>query len=145
MTSLRRQRGDSEEITAELINEMVRIPLEFKIYSMADKLLSGDAVGAYTMLREFKLNKEQPTVIIALIYSQLSMLYMFRQIKQDAPRFLPPNRKFLAGRLAAECMRHTGEKLRASMRQCARYEDDIKSGKIDGWTALELVMEYLLA
>ena len=132
--------GEDEVITGKLIDDMVQVPLEFKIYSMADKLLSGDDKGAYIMLREFKLNKEQPVIIISLIYSQLSSLLMFRQIKQRGADFLAPNRKFLARRLAGESMRHDEKKLRAAMQKCALYEDEIKSGRIEGWTALELIM-----
>lgn len=137
--------GEDEVITGKLIDDMVQVPLEFKIYSMADKLLSGDDKGAYIMLREFKLNKEQPVIIISLIYSQLSSLLMFRQIKQRGADFLAPNRKFLARRLAGESMRHDEKKLRAAMQKCALYEDEIKSGRIEGWTALELIMAYLLS
>lgn len=136
--------GDSEVITRRNINDMVQIPLEFKIYTMADKLLSGNPEGAYTMLRELKINKEQPTVIIALIYSQLSSLYMFRQLRQRGEEFIPSSRRFLAKKYASECMRHDEKKLRTAMIQCAEFDDGIKNGTIDGWTALELVMAFLL-
>jgi len=136
--------GNSEAITKKLITDMVFIPLEFKIFSMAERLLANDSDSAYLMLREFKNNKEAPTVLISLIYSQLSMLYMFKQLKQDAAGYLPPNRKFLAKSLAAECVRHDEKKLRFVMRQCAKFDNDIKNGLIDGWTALELIMAYLL-
>lgn len=136
--------GDSEVITRTHINDMVQIPLEFKIYAMADKLLAADSAAAYTMLREFKISKEQPTVIISLIYSQISTLYMFRHIKQRAEDFIPANRKFLAKRYASDCMRHDEKKLRTAMKQCAEFDDGIKSGKIDGWTALELIMASVL-
>ncbi|MCK9478095.1 MAG: DNA polymerase III subunit delta [Firmicutes bacterium] len=136
--------GDAERITAKLIDEMVYMPLEYKIFSMADKLLAKNSAEAYKMLKEFKTAKEQPVVIISLIYSQLSMLNMFRQIKQKGAEFLPSNRKFLARRLLSESARHSEKKLQDGMRKCAEYDDKIKNGLMDGWTALELIMAFLL-
>ncbi|MDR0405705.1 MAG: DNA polymerase III subunit delta [Clostridiales bacterium] len=136
--------ADGEVITRTLIDTLVQVPLEFKIYAMSDKLLAGDAGAAYLMLREFKINKEQPTVMISLIYSQLASLYMFRRLGRDAEDFLPPGRRFLAKRYAAECTRHDEASLRAVMRQCAEADTRIKSGKTDGWTALELIMANVI-
>jgi len=137
--------GDSEVIAGRLIDELVQIPLEFKIYAMSDKLLAKDADGAYTMLREFKIAKEQPTVIISLIYSHVAGLYMFSWLNADAERFLPPNRRFLASKYSRDCRRYSGDKFREIMKLCAEYDDGIKGGKIDGWTALELVMSGFFA
>ncbi|NLB81825.1 MAG: DNA polymerase III subunit delta [Clostridiaceae bacterium] len=136
--------GDIEAISTELINDMVYMSLEFSIFAMADMLLSGNAKGAYKTLNKYKIAKEQPTFIISLIYSQLSMLYMFKQLKQNAVEYLPPNRKFLANKLSTQSRKHDEDKLRSAMRQCAQYEDKIKNGQIESWTALELIMAFLL-
>lgn len=136
--------GDDDIITRHHIDEMVQVPLEFKIYSMSDKLLEKNAMEAYTMLKEFKINKEQPTVIISLIYSHISSLYMFARLKGSAEGFLPPNRRFLSRRYIQQSKRHSEEKLRSIMKQCAEYDDGIKGGKIEGWTGLELIMANFL-
>ena len=139
--------GDNEVIDRSDIDSMVQVPLEYKIFGMADKLLANDANGAYAMLNELKNNKEQPTVVITLIYSQLAGLLMFKQLRNEranAEDFLPYNRKFLARRFASECMRHDEQKLRKAMKLCAEFDEGIKIGKIEGWTALEIIMGNLL-
>ncbi len=136
--------GDGEVITRKTVTELVHVPLEYKIYTMADKLLSGDALSAYQMLRELKLAKEQPTVVISLIYSQLATLYMFQRLSNRAEDYLPPNRKFLARQYAARCRAFDAQMLRSMMQKCAESDDNIKRGRIDGWTALELIMASLL-
>ena len=120
------------------------MPLEFKIYAMSDKLLEKNAQVAYNMLNEFKISKQQPTVIISLIYSHVAALYMFAKLKGRAREYLPANRKFLARKYLQESQRHSEEKLRKIMKQCACYDDGIKGGKIEGWTALELIMANFL-
>lgn len=136
--------GDNEIITRKNIDELVQVPLEFKIYAMSDKLLEKNAQVAYNMLNEFKISKQQPTVIISLIYSHVAALYMFAKLKDRAREYLPANRKFLARKYLQESQRHSEEKLRKIMKQCACYDDGIKGGKIEGWTALELIMANFL-
>ncbi|OQB13617.1 MAG: DNA polymerase III subunit delta [Firmicutes bacterium ADurb.Bin193] len=135
--------GDSDVITKKHIDDLVFVPLEFKIYAVAQSLLAKNSKEAYIMLREFKTNKEQPTVVISLIYSLFASLYMFKKIKRAAD-FLPQNRKFLATRYASDSARRNEAELRRAMRLCAAADEDIKSGKIEAWTALELVMAQIL-
>jgi len=138
--------GDEEVVTRGHIDQMVQVPFEYKVFQIADKILSCDA-SVYSILNELKNNKEQPTVIISLIYSQLASLLMFKNLERErvnAEDFLPPNRKFLARRLSSECRKHSPDKLRMGMKLCAQYDVDIKTGKIEGFTALEIIMAQLM-
>lgn len=134
-------------ITRKMIDELVKVPVEYKIFEMSDHLLAGRAENAYNILNGFKINKEQPIVIFITIYKQLADLYMFRLLGEEgknAADYLAPNRKWLASKLASEARRHSKEKLRMGMRLCAEYDLQIKSGKIDGFTALEMMMAEFL-
>ena len=134
-------------ITRKMIDELVKVPVEYKIFEMSEKLLSGNAESAYSILNGFKINKEQPIVIFITIYKQLADIYLFRLLSDEgknAADYLAPNRKWLASKLSAESRRYTKEKIRMGMRLCAEYDLQIKSGKIDGFAALEMMMAEFL-
>ena len=138
---------DEQHISRAVIDELVKVPVEYKIFEMSDHLLSGNAEKAYNILNGFKISKEQPIVIFMTIYKQLSDIYMFRVLGEEgknAAEYLAPNRKWLASRLSAEARRHPKEKIRMGMRLCAEFDLQIKSGKTDGFTALELMMAEFL-
>lgn len=134
-------------ITRKMIDGLVKVPVEYKIFEMADHLLNGNGESAYGILNGFKINKEQPIVIFITVYKQLADLLMFRLLGEEGGRaadYLAPNRKWLASKLAAESKRYSKEKLRKGMELCAQYDLQIKSGKIDGYTALEMMMAEFL-
>lgn len=134
-------------ITRKMIDELVKVPVEYKIFEMSDHLLSGNAESAYSILNGFKINKEQPIVIFITIYKQLADIYMFRLLGDEgknAAEYLAPNRKWLASKLSAESRRYPKEKIRMGMKLCAEYDLQIKSGKIDGFAALEMMMAEFL-
>ena len=106
---------DAPVITRKMIEELVKVPVEYKIFEMSDNLLKGNVKEVYDILNGFKINNEQPIVIFITIYKQLSDLLMFRLLGEegaDASRYLAANRKWLASRLFSESKRHTKEKLR---------------------------------
>lgn len=134
-------------ISRKLIDELVKVPVEYKIFEMSDYLLSGNYQKAYGILNGFKISKEQPIVIFITIYKQLSDLLMFRLLGEEgknAADYLAPNRKWLASKLASESRRYPKEKLRMGMQLCADFDRKIKEGKIDGFTALEIMMAEFL-
>lgn len=131
----------------KMIDELVKVPVEYKIFEMSDHLLCGNAESAYSILNGFKVNREQPIVIFITIYKQLADLLMFKLLgeeEKNAADYLAPNRKWLAGKLSAESKRYSKERLRMGMELCAQYDLQIKSGKIDGYTALEMMMAEFL-
>lgn len=138
---------EDDVITRKMIDELVKVPVEYKIFEMADHLLCGNADAAYGILNGFKINREQPIVIFITVYKQLADLLMFKLLNEEgknAADFLAPNRKWLAGKLNGESKRYTKEKLRMGMELCAGYDLQIKAGKIDGYTALEMMMAEFL-
>ncbi len=138
---------EESTITRKMIDELVKVPVEYKIFEMSDHLLCGNAESAYTILNGFKINKEQPIVIFITVYKQLADLLMFKLLGEEGKNgadYLAPNRKWLAARLNAESKRYSKEKLRMGMELCAQYDLQVKAGKIDGYTALEMMMAEFL-
>ena len=139
--------ADSAQITRSMIDALVKVPVEYRVFEMSDCLLSGNGEKAYKILNGFKINKEQPIVVFITIYKQLSDLLMFKLLGDEGKNgadYLAPNRKWLAPKLMAQSRNYSKEKLRMGMRLCADYDLKIKSGKTDGFTALELMMAEFL-
>lgn len=138
---------EEKVITKDLINTLVKIPVEYKIFEMSDCLLGGNSEKAYAILNGFKTAKVQPIVIFSVIYGQLSDLLMFRTIKNEGENpaeFLPANKKWLASKLSAQCLKYPKEKLRQAMKTCANCDLEVKKGNLDGYTAVEIMMAEFL-
>ncbi len=140
--------GTEEEIISKThIDALVTVPVEYKVFTMADSLLNKNNNEAYSLLREFKINKEQPTEILAIIYSSISEILMFKTLLglgKNPELYLAPNRKWLGKKYRAQATKQDGKKLREIMKMCFEYDEKIKTGLIDGYTALEVVIASML-
>ena len=138
---------EEEVISKNHIDALVTVPVEYKVFAMADCLLNKNANEAYSLLREFKINKEQPTEILAIIYSSISEVLMFKTLMGQGKNhelYLAPNRKWLAKKYRVQAPKQDGKKLREVMKMCYSYDEKIKTGMIDGYTALEAVIASML-
>lgn len=137
-----------EVIEKELIDTLVVVPAEYKVFEMSDNLLNRKGTEAYLLLKEFKINKEQPTEILTLIYAAVSEIYMFKTLSEQGGNpeaYLAPNRKWLAGKYRAQAAAHSKEKLRRIMRLCYKCDRQIKTGAAEPYTSLELVMAEMMS
>jgi len=138
---------EEEVISKTMIDNLVTVPTEYKIFAMSDYLLNKKADDAYMLLKEFRINKEQPTEIIALIYAAVADIYMFKVLMsqgENPDNYLAPNRKWLSKKYRAMAPKFEFKKLRGIMKLCYKYDEKIKTGSIDAFTALELVMAKML-
>jgi DNA polymerase-3 subunit delta len=136
-----------ETIDIKRVKSLVHEPVEYKTYNLIDKLLDHDSWESYKMLNEFKINKEQPTVILANIFSQILLYVMVKELNKENTEpydFFPANRRFLARKITSMADKYDIAKLNHVLELCADYDYDIKNGTIDGWTALEIVIATLL-
>ncbi|MBO7209211.1 MAG: DNA polymerase III subunit delta [Clostridia bacterium] len=138
---------EEEVISRSHIDSLVTVPVEYKVFTMADCLLNKNSNEAYSLLHEFKVNKEQPTEILAIIYSSISEILMFKNLiglGKNPELYLAPNRKWLGKKYRALATKQDGKKLRDVMKMCFLYDEKIKTGMIDGFTALEVVIASML-
>ena len=140
--------GD-EVISFEVVRQHVAVSSEYKIYDMSDKLIAGNAEEVYKLLNDFKQNKEEPVVIITLLFGQLHAILMIKELREEGhpnpSDFLPANMKWLVGKLFGVASRIDKEKLVSTMELCAKYDEEIKNGLIDGYPALEIIIANFLA
>ena len=136
--------AQSEIIDRNLIDRLVVVPAEYKVFEMSDNLLNKQSDKAYRLLKEFKINKEQPTEILALIYAAVSDIYMFK-VLPGAESFLAANRKWLAAKYRGLAQKSNAKDLRKIMKLCYDCDIKIKTGAVEPYTALELVMAEMVA
>lgn len=134
--------ADRDTITAEDIENMLPPDNDYKVYELTDKVLSGRKNEAYRILAELRQEAE-PIAVLSGFFNQLHYIAMVKNLKKDGEKtdeFFPANRKFLAKKIASSCGKYSMEQIRQAMTYCAKYDVDIKTGRIDGWTAVELIM-----
>ena len=140
--------GDVEQIRRKDIDRVVTPLLDYKIYEMVDYVLKNDAQSAYQALREHKASNQPPTVILSMLFNQLQFIAMVKNLKMDnepkLDEFFPPNRKFLAKKISKDSDRYPLEKIYNAMKLCADFDSKIKTGRIEGWVAVEIVIASLL-
>jgi|GEM_PF-1443262 len=139
---------EEEVIKRELIENLVSVSSEYKIYDMSDKLIANDAKAVYNLLEDFKRNKEEPVTIITLLFGQLHAILMIKELKEagypNPSDFLVPNMKWLTGKLSGAASKLNMEKLKSTVDLCAQYDEEIKNGIIDGYSALEIIIANYL-
>lgn len=139
--------GERDVITRKDIDNMVPVSAEYKIFSLINYLLDKKSDLAYELLNEMKMHGDMPTEVINAIYSQFSVIYMCKKLayeRKNPAEFLPPNRQFLAQKYGRTHTRYSEEYLRNVMKLCAKYDIGIKTGQIEPFTALEIIMAYIL-
>jgi len=140
--------GCREEVTRELIDRLVPIPLDYKVFDFVSLLLNQESKKAYTMMDEFKRGREEPIALISIVFSQISSIVMvknFRDLKiNGVEEYFAPNRRFLAAKIARELGRYDIKKLRGAMKDCTEFDVGIKTGGIEPWVAVELLAAKLL-
>ena len=133
-----------EVLKFDLVKQLVPVSSEYKIYDLSDKLLSGRAEEVYLLLNDFKQNKEEPVTIITLLFGQLHAILMIKELREEGypnpSDFLPANMKWLVGKLYGVASRIDKAKLISTIELCAKYDEDIKNGLMDGYPALEIIL-----
>lgn len=135
---------DRDVITKADVDLLVCKSAESRVFSMIDDLVSGNSKDAYEKLDELKRFKESPVAIISLIARQYTI---YRKIKAlsnklsvvDMSKELGIKDFFLKKHVASQ-KKMSQEYIDSIISLCAKSDSDIKSGKIDGWIAVETIV-----
>lgn len=136
--------NDREVVAKADIDLLVCKSAESRVFSMIDDLVSGNSKGAYEKLDELKKFKESPVAIISLIARQYTI---YRKIKAlsnklsilDMSKELGIKDFFLKKHISSQ-KNMSQEYIDAIILMCAKADSNIKSGKTDGWVAVETII-----
>ncbi len=143
--------GERNRVTREDIDAVVDKSAEYRIYDMLDHVFSGKTQKAQEQLKYLKDTKEKPTLVMGLLMGRLSELLMCKLLSQNgmmAPEigeyfdFHRPT--FVVNKTIQESKRYGEAYLKRMLKRGIELDADMKSGKIDGWTAAEVYLGELI-
>lgn len=135
-------------VEATDVNLIVRKSLQSRIFEMLDAVVEKRKDAACRMLYELKVYRESPVKIIALIGRQAGLLLKTALLLQEN-RYqevakeigVPP---FIARKYVEQARGFSVAGIGEMLKSCLSADYSIKSGKVEEWTAMELLMSDLL-
>lgn len=141
--------GDREEVTEGDIDAVCIKSTEYKVYDLADTLLSGQAAKALSMLEALLREGEERLQLLALLGRQCRQLRAARALWANganeydiAGKLGMPS--FAARKTVALARRYTDAQLSQMANLCLDTEYQVKSGQIMELGSLEHVMLTIL-
>ena len=142
--------GDREKITREDIDAVVDKTVEYRVYDMLDNIVENRGKKAREQLKFLQDSKEKPNTVLGIMISKLSELLLCKLLKEDGLRaheiagYFDFNRPLFVVKKTMQESTRFGEKyLKRMIDKGLRYDMDTKTGKLDGWTAVELYLAEL--
>ncbi|MGN0459996.1 MAG: DNA polymerase III subunit delta [Ruminococcus sp.] len=142
--------ADGQEITAEMIDSLVHINLETKVYYMANDIIAGNLDKAYKELDILFYQKTEPIAIVSAIAGAYMDLYRARvgaesgvPVATVAKDFSYGNRKFALEKASRAGKRISTPALRKSIDEILSTDYKLKSTSANGRTLLEKLIAKL--
>ena len=136
-----------EDITPELIVELIKPPLEDQIFEMMNMVAVKNKNRAFKLYNDLIENKESPIKIVVLLYNHFRALFLVQSMKNKSNDEIAKktnmttwqikNVKKLIGRFS-------DERLSQHLKDIQQLEIDIKTGKINAKIGLDMLMVRLL-
>ena len=142
--------ADGQEITSEMIDALVHINLETKVYYMANHIISGNLDKAYKELDILFYQKTEPIAIVSTIAGAYMDLYRARvgaeggvPVATIAKDFSYGNRKFALEKASRAGKRISTPALRKSIDEILNTDYKLKSTSTSERTLLEKLIAKL--
>ena len=121
--------------------------LEGKVFALIDNIVSKDKSKAISRIGDLKTLKEQPVMIIALIFRQFSILRKIK-ISEDRPiseiAQKTKQRDFVVKKSLSHLKSFSLDDLNSAISMCVKADEDIKSGASEPWLAIEKLTVSLM-
>ena len=142
--------GDREEITEADVDAICVQSTEYKVYDMADTLLSGQGAKALRMLEGLLRDGEERLMLLSLLGRQCRQLRYAKALAaagcqpgEIASKLgIPP---FVARKSLDTARAYTGKQLAEMAKLCLESEYLVKSGQLSDVGTLEKVMLQILS
>lgn len=141
--------GDRDAITIHDIHAIATSTTEYKVFDLADAVMTGNAEKAVTLMNGMIRDGEARLFLLALLQGQCRQLFLCKLLGPNvrdaavaSALAVPP---FVARKLLATSRRHTLSALIWSYEQCVDTEYRVKSGAQNEDGCLEMLVYQLLA
>lgn len=126
-----------DEITADVIDDVVAANPSENIFNLFDTALRGDRAGVSDMIRTLELT-EEPYRLFALLASQVFQLAAVALSSTgDAPSKDFGIHPYVAGKLQSASKKMTRPQIKKMVEVFARADDDMKLSRGDPWLLIE--------
>jgi len=140
--------GDRDTVRQEDIEALAPESLSMNIFKLVDMVGLRDTSKALELLEEMKRGGEPPVKLLIMVARQFRLLLQvsfYREMgysgKTIAAKLqLPP---FVAASLMRQAGNFTREELKKKLKECGEADARVKSGRIDPWLALEVLIAGL--
>lgn len=140
--------GKDGLISHEDVEACICKSLEGKVFALIDNIVSKDKSKAISRINDLKTLKEQPVMIIALIFRQFSILRKVkvlegRQLSEIAQK--TKQRDFVIKKNLSQLKGFSLKDLDSAISMCVKADEDIKSGASEPWLTLEKLTVSLMS
>ncbi len=138
-----------ESVTADDIRAVCSARTEYRVFELAQTVLQGRSVQAFSMLRAMLVDGEQPLMLLSLLNRQCrqvydTKLYLDSGLSQAAVAGkigIPP---FAVRQMIPLTRTYSAEELADMIRYCTEVEFEVKSGQLTEDGAMEQAMLHIL-
>ncbi len=134
-----------EQITRADIDAVIILPTEDRAFKLIDSIMDGRRDLSYMYLGELRQNRTEPVQFLSLFAGQLLTIYRAKLLLGEGIQRSAAAKRlgvapFVADKCVAKAARASEEGLEGLISLCRDADRDIKQGKIEPWTALELIV-----
>lgn len=138
-------KGKGGEVDVADVDAICTKSLELRVFDLVDAMAVKNAQLALDIYRNLLQRKESPIMVLAMLYRQFRMIFQCKTLADAgaSQREIAEKtgiRDFLVRGSLKQGGRFTADGLKAAMKECLLTDVDIKSGKINGDLAVEMVL-----
>lgn len=139
--------GKDGLISHEDVEASICKSLEGKVFALIDNIVAKDKSKAISKINDLKTLKEQPVMIIALIFRQFSIMRKIkilegRQLSEIAQK--TKQRDFVVKKSLSQLKDFSLHDLNNAIKMCNKADEDIKSGASEPWLTVEKLTVSLM-
>lgn len=140
--------GEGEDITLEVIENLVAKSLESNVFSLIDKIMNHQLSDAFRILYDLYKLKEEPIRLLALISRQIRIIYQVsiyshQGYAQKQIAGIIKVHPFAVKVAARQLGSFSQEALRQALELCTETDYKMKTGQMDKFIALELLIHQI--
>ncbi len=129
-----------ELISHEDVEICICKSLEGKVFDLIDNITNGKRAKVIEGIQDLKTLREQPVVIVALIFRQFSILRKIKVMEGEPISAIAQKTKlrdFVVRKNLSQLKRFTLDQLNEAIFACSKTDESIKSGLCEPWLAVE--------
>ncbi len=139
-------KGDGKELTREDIENYIAKDLEYVIFDLTNAICNKDRERAILLVDDMIKNKEQPVTIVSIITNHFRRLFFIARSSSSSQELakLLNVKEYAISKYRAQLKYFTQKELKRIYDLCVECDLNIKSGKMEGKTAVMYLLFSIL-